>query len=83
MKKARLFLMAALLIGIGSAFTTVKPMLSTVYATTDNGVTWRQLDTADYGTTYVCNSGSDFCTYSAEDINSPIGDKNQQIELLP
>ncbi len=83
MKKARLFLMAALLIGMGSAFTTVKPeKLGPAYATLDNGENWIPIDTSQENDTFVCNSGSEFCYYASEDLGTGIGTQNKKyVEL--
>lgn len=85
MKKARLFLLAALLIGVGSAFTTVKTThFATVYITLDGGVTWLEEDSANEGNTFRCVSGSSYCEYSQPDLAYPIGTNDmQKAELIP
>ncbi len=77
MKKMKLFLLAALLIGVGSAFTTVKPTTFTdAYATTDGGLHWTPVNQADEGITFDCNAGSTYCLYASENLNDPIGTDN-------
>lgn len=85
MKKARLFLLAALLIGVGSAFTTAKAtQFATVYITLDGGATWIQEDSGNEGDTFRCVEGSSYCEYSQPDLAYPIGTNDQQkAELIP
>jgi hypothetical protein len=82
MKKMKLFLLAALLIGVGSAFTTVKPTTFTdAFATLDGGVTWIPINQADEGVTYDCVEGLTYCKYASQNLNDPIGvDDSQQYQ---
>ncbi len=83
MKKTKLFLLAALLIGVGSAFTTAKPAkFTTVYATTNGGASWISVQQEDEGNTFECLEGSSYCTYASQNINDPIGDQDRLFHKL-
>lgn len=84
MKKARLFLLAALLIGIGSAFTTAKPVTFTdAYGTEDNGATWILVQQEDIGVTYTCDSGAQHCLYASDSFDTPVTpESNKQFRSL-
>ena len=85
MKKARLFLLSAFLIGVGSAFTTAKAAhFSTVYITLDGGATWIEEDSSNEGDTFRCVAGESYCKYSQPDLDHPIGSNDQQqAQLIP
>ena len=73
----KLFLLAALLIGVGSAFTTVQPTtFADAFATLNGGVTWIPVNQSDEGSTFDCVEGSTYCLYASENINDPIGTDN-------
>ena len=79
MKKMKLFLLAALLIGVGSAFTTVKATTFTdAFATLDGGVTWIPVTQSDEGSTFDCVEGSTYCLYASANLNDPIGTNDRQ-----
>ncbi len=68
MKKISVFLMAALLVGVASAFTTVKPVKQQVAYGFD-GVQWYEVNTEDIGITFECNPGTTYCLYDAPNGN--------------
>ena len=68
MKKISVFLMAALLVGVASAFTTVKPVKQQVAYGFD-GVQWHEVNTEDIGETFECISGNTYCLYDAPNGN--------------
>ena len=75
-------MLAALLVGVGSAFTTVKPeKLGPAYATLDNGEHWIPIDTSEENDSFVCNSGSEYCYYSAEDLGTGMGTQTKKFAL--
>jgi len=62
MKKISVFLMAALLVGVASAFTT-KQANPPEFAWGFDGAIWHQVRVADIGETYLCNPGLEVCLY--------------------
>lgn len=68
MKKLSGFLVAALLVGVASAFTTQAPKQQTV-AWGYDGATWHMVNEEDINLTYLCNSGSDYCLYDEPNGN--------------
>jgi Family of unknown function (DUF6520) len=72
MKQFKLFLAAALLFGIGSAFTNVQSSKSGL-AYGNDGTRWIQVDPAQIGVTYDCVQGTSFCLYEEPNFDHPIG----------
>lgn len=68
MKKISVFLMAALLVGVASAFTTVKPVKQQVAYGFD-GVQWHEVNAEDIGLTFTCDPGIEYCLYDAPNGN--------------
>lgn len=64
MKKISVFLMAALLVGVASAFTTVKPVKQQLAYGFD-GSTWHEVNTEDINITFRCVEGNTYCLYDA------------------
>lgn len=82
MKKISVFLLGAVLVGVASAFTTVQPKAFTIAYGFD-GSTWHQVNVEDAGITYVCDPGSTYCLYDAENGNPLPGQtQNQQFRLI-
>lgn len=83
MKKISLFLVAALLFGIGSAFTTGKSATPTLAYGYDG--TWHQVNTDDIGVTFRCDTGIDYCLYGSENTSDPLPGQTQdkQFVLIP
>jgi hypothetical protein len=65
MKKISVFLLAAMLIGVSSAFTTATPTVGTEAHGYYQG-NWYTIDTDDVNITYLCDSGSESCLYTDE-----------------
>lgn len=62
MKKISVFLMAALLVGVASAFTTVKPAMQQVaYGQDEEG--WHEVNTEDINVTFSCDAGTEYCLF--------------------
>jgi len=64
MKKISVFLTAALLVGVASAFTTVKPVKQQVAYGFD-GADWHEVNPADINITFSCDAGITYCLYDA------------------
>ncbi|MBL0883120.1 MAG: hypothetical protein IBJ16_07230, partial [Chitinophagaceae bacterium] len=62
MKKLSGFLVAALLVGVASAFTTKTSKQPSV-AWGFDGVEWHMVDPADINNTFACLPGNDYCLY--------------------
>jgi hypothetical protein len=82
MKKLSIFLAAAMLVGIGSAFTTVQPLKTTAAHGLYMG-NWYTVDTDDVGLTYNCINGSDYCLFGSEDTNDPLPGESQNKQFIP
>ena len=84
MKKISVFLFAAMLIGVGSAFTTVTPTVRTEGHGYYQG-NWYTVDTDDVNKTYECNSGFESCLYTDETSFIPLPGQptNEQFRKLP
>lgn len=68
MKKISVFLMAALLVGVASAFTTSKPVKQQVAYGFD-GVQWHEVNLEDIGATFRCDPGDTYCLFDAPNGN--------------
>lgn len=66
MKKISVFLMAALLVGVASAFTTVKPAMKQI-AYGNDGQQWHPVNTEDINVTFRCDAGSSYCLFDEPD----------------
>lgn len=62
MKKLSGFLVAALLVGVASAFTTKTSKQPSV-AWGFDGVEWHMVNPADINITFRCDVGNDYCLY--------------------
>lgn len=82
MKKLKLFLAAAMLIGIGSAFTTL-PKQNLVAAFGQDASGWHQVDTGRVGIDFICDEGNTFCLYES-DLVTPLSNQepNKQFVYL-
>ncbi|MBW0178987.1 hypothetical protein [Sediminibacterium sp.] len=83
MKKISVFLMAALLVGVASAFTTVKPVKQQVAYGFD-GVQWHEVNTEDINVTFQCISGAEYCLFD-EPNGTPLPGRlpNEQFVKIP
>lgn len=83
MKKISVFLMAALLVGVASAFTTVKPVKQQVAYGFD-GVQWHEVNTEDINITFRCDEGFTYCLYDAPNGNPLPGLSSDELfEKIP
>lgn len=83
MKKISVFLMAALLVGVASAFTTVKPAMQQVaYGQDESG--WHEVNTEDINVTFQCVSGTEYCLFD-EPNGTPLPGRlsNEQFVKIP
>ena len=80
MKKISFFLLAALLVGVASAFTTVKP-ITTQTAYGFDGVQWHEIRVEDIGETYLCNTGTEFCLYNQPN-GTPLAGETEDFEFV-
>ncbi len=82
MKKISVFLMVALLVGVASAFTTVKPVKQQVAYGFD-GVQWYEVNTEDINQTFRCINGDTHCLYDAPNgtplSGFPLGEQFEKI----
>jgi hypothetical protein len=83
MKKISVFLTAALLVGVASAFTTVKPVKQQVAYGFD-GSTWHEVNSEDINITFRCDAGASYCLFDEEN-GSPLEGQlpNRQFVKLP
>lgn len=82
MKKLSIFLAAAMLVGIGSAFTTVSPLKTTQAHGLYMG-DWYTVNVEDVNITYRCNSGQENCLFNSEDINDPLPGQSTDKQFVP
>lgn len=83
MKKISVFLMAALLVGVASAFTTVKPVKQQLAYGFD-GVQWHEVNTEDINVTFRCDGGLTYCLYDAPNGNPLPGfSSDEQFVKIP
>ncbi len=82
MKKTKLFLLAAMVVAIGSAFTTVKAVkLDVAYGYYDSQ--WIAVDPAREGEDFLCNTGTTYCLYEDQSFDHPIGAESKSFDLPP
>lgn len=75
MKKLRMFLLAAMVIGVASAFTTTSKMsMSVAYG---NDGTWHEVDPVNIGVTFDCNAGTNYCLYQDASFSNPLPNQSQ------
>lgn len=82
MKKLSIFLAAAMLVGIGSAFTTVQPLKTTQAHGLYMG-NWYTVDPDDVGKTFDCITGNEYCLYGSENTNDPLPGESQDQQFIP
>ena len=80
MKKISFFLAAALLVGIGSAFTTSKPAAFAQAYGLQNGQ-WYSVNTDDINITFRCDTGAEYCLYDSEN-GSPLPGQTQDKQFV-
>lgn len=64
-------------LAVVAAFAFTTPMNSTVYGTTDNGITWYDATNLSPVNDYRCEIGSENCLYNSMDINDPVIDTEE------
>ncbi|MES2003014.1 MAG: hypothetical protein V4450_00735 [Bacteroidota bacterium] len=75
MKKLSIFLLAALVMGVASAFTTTTKMpMDIAYG---NDGTWNEVDPSRIGEQFDCVEGKEYCLYQDPSFNSPLPGQTQ------